>query len=99
MVLVTDVIIAAFRSPNGASSALLKYVLDGKFVMLVSVPLALEYETVVKRADQLAAMGMPIEEADRRIRTVSGFVSRFSKPIRGDPNCVIPTMRWYWKRR
>jgi putative PIN family toxin of toxin-antitoxin system len=91
MVLVTDVIIAAFRSPNGASSALLKYVLDGKFVMLVSVPLALEYETVVKRADQLAAMGMPIEEADRRIRTVVGFCEPVFKayswrPQLRDPN-------------
>ena len=62
--------VAAFRSPTGASSALLQYALDGKFVMLVSTLLALEYEAVVKRPEQLDAMGLSLEQADKRIRTV-----------------------------
>ena len=69
-VLDTDVVVAAFRSPTGASSALLDYALDGKCVLLVSAPLAFEYEAVVKRPEQLVAMGMSLEQADRRIRTL-----------------------------
>jgi putative PIN family toxin of toxin-antitoxin system len=91
MVLDTDVIIAAFRSPTGASSALLKYALDAKFVMLVSVPLALEYEAVVKRPEQLAAMGLSLEQADRRIRSVVAlcepvFKAYSWRPQLRDPN-------------
>jgi putative PIN family toxin of toxin-antitoxin system len=70
LVLDTDVIVAAFRSPTGASSAVLQHALDGKCVMLVSVALALEYEAVVKRPEQLEAMGMSLEQADKRIRSV-----------------------------
>jgi putative PIN family toxin of toxin-antitoxin system len=91
LVLDTDVIVAAFRSPTGASSALLNDALDGKFAMLVSVPLALEYEAVVKRAEQLSAMGMSIEEADRRIRTLVAlcepvFKAYSWRPQLRDPN-------------
>lgn len=70
LVLDTDVIVAAFRSPTGASSALLDYALDRKFVLLVSASLAFEYEAVIKRPEQLSAMGMSLEQADRRIRSV-----------------------------
>lgn len=38
--------------------------------MLVSGPLALEYEAVVKRPEQLQAMGMTIDQADKRIRSL-----------------------------
>lgn len=91
LVLDTDVIVAAFRSPAGASSALLNDALDGKFAMLVSAPLALEYEAVVKRTEQLAAMGMTIEEADRRIRTLIALCAPIYKayswrPQLRDPN-------------
>lgn len=91
LVLDTDVIIAAFRSPTGASSALLEHALDGKFVMLVSTPLALEYEAVVKRPEQLDAMGMSPEQADGRIRTVVAlcepvFKSYSWRPQLSDPN-------------
>lgn len=43
-VLDTDVIIAAMRSPTGASAALLGAVLDRQVTMLASVPLFFEYE-------------------------------------------------------
>lgn len=84
-------IVAAFRSPTGASSALLNYALDRKFVMLVSVPLALEYEAVVKRAEQLSSMGISIDEADRRIRAVIALCEPVYKayswrPQLRDPN-------------
>lgn len=39
-------------------------------MLLVSASLAFEYEAVIKRPEQLSAMGMSLEQADRRIRSV-----------------------------
>lgn len=57
VVLDTNVLVAASRSRAGASFALLKGVRDGRFTPLVSVPLMLEYEAVLKRPEQLRASG------------------------------------------
>ncbi len=45
---------AAARSRNGASFALLQALRQRHFVALVSVPLMLEYEAVLKRPEHLA---------------------------------------------
>ena len=52
----TDVVVAAFRSALGASRQLLLQALAERFELLVSVPLMLEYEAVLTRPEQLAAM-------------------------------------------
>jgi putative PIN family toxin of toxin-antitoxin system len=54
VVLDTNVLVAAARSRNGASFALLAALRLNRFRMLVSVPLFLEYEAVLKRPEQLA---------------------------------------------
>jgi len=53
IVLDTNVLVAASRSRNGASFALLQALRNDRYVALVSVPLMLEYEAVLKRPDQL----------------------------------------------
>lgn len=58
IVLDTSVIVAAFRSRLGASRQLLLYALDRRFELLLSVPLLLEYESVLTRPEQLAASGL-----------------------------------------
>ena len=55
VVLDTNVLVAAGRSRNGASFALLQALRNSRFHMLASVPLFLEYEAVLKRPEQLAA--------------------------------------------
>jgi putative PIN family toxin of toxin-antitoxin system len=55
LVIDTDVIIAALRSPAGASAALLVLLLDQKATMLLSVALAFEYEMACTRAEHLLA--------------------------------------------
>jgi putative PIN family toxin of toxin-antitoxin system len=55
VVLDTNVLVAAGRSRNGASFALLQALRADRFQMLASVPLFLEYEAVLKRPEQLAA--------------------------------------------
>lgn len=53
VVLDTNILVAAARSRNGASFALLQALRHGRFVALVSVPLMLEYEAVLKRPEHL----------------------------------------------
>ncbi len=57
-VLDTDVIVAAMRSPLGASAALLMSVRRGEITMLANVALALEYEATCRRAEHGGAAGL-----------------------------------------
>jgi len=63
-VLDTNILVAALRSPKGASSVLLDRLSQGRFALLVSVPLFLEYEAVLSRPDQLAAFGLTVAQVD-----------------------------------
>jgi putative PIN family toxin of toxin-antitoxin system len=74
----TDVLVAAFRSERGASRRLLLAALDRKVVLLASVPLMLEYEAVLKRPEQLAAIGLSAGEVD----TVLDAVAAVVEPVR-----------------
>ena len=56
IVLDTNVIIAALRSNRGASFKLLSLAGTGKYELIISVPLILEYEDVAKR--QSRAIGL-----------------------------------------
>ncbi len=51
----TDVVVAAMRSPTGASAALLALLLEGKGIWLLSVAMALEYESICMLADHRLA--------------------------------------------
>lgn len=61
-VLDTDVLVAAFRSELGASRQVLLAALDRQFELLLSVPLMLEYETVLSRPEHLEASGATEED-------------------------------------
>ena len=62
-VLDTDVIVAAMRSPSGASSALLGAVLDHQIAMIASVPLFFEYESKCTSPIHWTAAGLTQEQA------------------------------------
>lgn len=62
VVLDTDVIVAAIRSPTGASAALLQYIAEGGATMILSVAMALEYEAVCVRAEHQLASGLNEKE-------------------------------------
>lgn len=76
VVLDTNILVSAARSRNGASFALLSRLRGGRFVALVSVPLMLEYEAVLKRPEQLAASG-------RSAAMTDAFLDAFS--LRAEP--------------
>lgn len=55
LVLDTDVVVAAMRSPGGASAAIISQLNDGCGKLLLSVPLALEYEATCQRMEHRLA--------------------------------------------
>jgi putative PIN family toxin of toxin-antitoxin system len=63
-VLDTSVLVAALRSRTGASNALLEQVARETVRPLVSTALFLEYEDVLKRAENRLATGMSEEDVD-----------------------------------
>lgn len=67
VVLDTSVLIAAIRSDRGASRQLLEAALEGRLTPLISVPLFLEYEAVMKRPEHLEAAGMSISDVDEML--------------------------------
>ncbi len=62
IVLDTSVVVAGLRSRSGASRLWLESVLLGQYVLLLSVPLVLEYEDVMLRPESLAAFGLKVRE-------------------------------------
>lgn len=64
LVLDTDVVVAAMRSPTGASAAILQFVRQGRATLLLSVALALEYEAVCFQAEHRLASGLSEEEVE-----------------------------------
>jgi putative PIN family toxin of toxin-antitoxin system len=63
-VLDTTVVVAAMRSPAGASAAILRAARQQRLTLLLSVPLAIEYESVCSRAEHREAAGLTRREAD-----------------------------------
>jgi|SRR5271165_4886823 len=74
----TDVMVAALRSDRGASRQLLLAALNRQFELLLSVPLILEYETVLSRPEHLAACGLSVAEVGR----VLDDLAAVARPVR-----------------
>ncbi len=90
VVLDTNILVAAFRSRDGASNVLLRYVAQGKLTPLVSVALFLEYEAVLKRAEQQLVHRLSIADIDRVLAAFAQAsepvdVSFFWRPQLKDP--------------
>lgn len=60
----TDVIVAAMRSPQGASAALLRLVRLEQVTLLLSTAMVFEYEAVCNRSEHLQAAELSIQDAD-----------------------------------
>jgi putative PIN family toxin of toxin-antitoxin system len=58
----TDVIVAAMRSPTGASAAIVRAAREGKVTLLASVALAMEYEAVCSEAEHRLAAGLSVAQ-------------------------------------
>jgi putative PIN family toxin of toxin-antitoxin system len=91
LVLDTTVLVAGLRSASGASRQLLRAALEKRFVLLLSVPLVIEYEAVATRKEHLKASGLKSAEVvallDALISVSEPVVPRFRwRPMLRDPN-------------
>lgn len=77
LVLDTNVIVAALRSPRGASAALVERALDRAFLPLLSLPLVLEYEAVANDPAQRIASGL----SEAEVRIVIDALCAVGEPI------------------
>ena len=77
LVLDTNVVVAALRSPTGASAALLEQALDRRFTLLLSVPLVLEYEAICSDPAQRIASGL----SESEVVTVLSALCAAGEPV------------------
>ena len=75
---IVDVIVAAMRSPNGASAEILRAARQGRMTLLVSVPLALEYEATCSEAEHQLAAGL----SERDVEIFLNAVLAMAEPVR-----------------
>ena len=74
----TDVIVAAMRSPGGASAAILRAARQSKITLLVSVPLAMEYEATCSEAERRLAAGL----SEREVEIFLDAVMAMAEPVK-----------------
>jgi putative PIN family toxin of toxin-antitoxin system len=90
LVLDTSVIVAAFRSRRGASRRLFGLLVEGRFALVATPALFLEYESVLSRPEQVGVHGYSSEEIDLFLQTLAKLADlvrvRFQwKPQLRDP--------------
>jgi putative PIN family toxin of toxin-antitoxin system len=62
LVLDTNVVVAAMRSPSGASAAILRAARRAEVVLVANVALAIEYEAICLRPEHVRAAGLTPED-------------------------------------
>ncbi|MEP6786202.1 MAG: putative toxin-antitoxin system toxin component, PIN family [Sphingomonadales bacterium] len=72
IVLDTDVVVAALRSADGGSNAVLREIAHGRLKPLVTPALFLEYEAVLKRPEQRIVHGFSLRDIDRFLAALAG---------------------------
>jgi predicted nucleic acid-binding protein len=60
----TDAVVAAMRSLAGASAAIIRAVRQRQATLLLSVPLALEYEAVCRRSEHREESGLSVKQVE-----------------------------------
>ena len=85
LVLDTSVVVAAFRSRSGASNRLLQLAAEGRFLMLASPALFLEYEDVLSRPDQRKVHGISIRDIELLMRDLASLIEPVEVHFRWRP--------------
>ena len=91
VVLDTSVVAAALRTRSGAGNAALRLVAMGRLKPLATPPLFLEYEDVLKRAEQRLAHGLALESIDEFLAEFAALIEPVEvhfqwRPQLRDPN-------------
>ncbi|TQV81032.1 putative toxin-antitoxin system toxin component, PIN family [Exilibacterium tricleocarpae] len=91
LVLDTDVIVAAMRSPKGASAALLDAALNQDLIMLASVPLFVEYDAKCTDPRHWTEAELTGEQAHSFVNGIATMIKPVKthflwRPVLRDPN-------------
>jgi len=78
VVLDTDAIVAGMRSPGGASAEILRQARQGRVTLLVSVPLAMEYEAICSEAEHRLAAGL----SEREVEIFLDAIVAMAEPVK-----------------
>jgi len=78
VVLDTDVVVAGMRSPGGASAEILRKARQGRVTLLVSVPLAVEYEAVCSETEHRLAAGL----SEREVEIFLDAIVAMAEPVK-----------------
>lgn len=74
LVLDTNVVVTAFRSPTGAAAEVLRLIRRRELTMLATVALFLEYEAVLARPEHLERAKMTVAEANNALDVLAAVV-------------------------
>lgn len=86
----TSVIVAALRSRLGASFKLLQLASEGRIILIATSSLFLEYEEVLSRPDQLAAISFDLKELDIFMRALVQLIEPAALFFRWRPQMSDP---------
>jgi putative PIN family toxin of toxin-antitoxin system len=70
----TPVVVAALRTRKGAGNAVLRLVAERRLQLLATLPLFLEYEDVLKRAEQRLVHRLSLEQVDEFLAELAAHV-------------------------
>lgn len=73
----TDAVVAAMRSPTGASAAIVRAVRQRQATLLLSVPLAMEYEAVCRRSEHRMEAGL----SERQVEIFLDAIIAMAEPV------------------
>jgi putative PIN family toxin of toxin-antitoxin system len=73
----TDAVVAAMRSPTGASAAIVQAVRQRRATLLLSVPLAIEYEAVCRRSEHRMEAGL----SERQVEIYLDAIIAMAEPV------------------
>lgn len=90
MALDTSVWVAGVRSSVGASYALLRAVRRKRVIAVVNVAMWLEYEAVLKRAEQRLAHGLSLAEVDDLLEAFAKVVTPVERSFTWRPQLPDP---------
>lgn len=91
VVLDSSVVVSAFRSRRGAAHAVLALVASRRIVPLATVALFMEYEDVLKRAEQRSVTRLSLAEIDGALSALAAVIEPVEihfawRPQLPDPN-------------
>jgi putative PIN family toxin of toxin-antitoxin system len=94
LVLDTDVVVAAMRSPSGASAEILRFIRREQVTLLLSTAMMLEYDAVCTRPEHLSAADLSTKDAEEFLNAIAFLAKPVEihfrwRPQLRDPNDEI----------